>query len=145
MASETTYYQGRNLVITYNGVPVGCSKTCTFELNTAVSDSTTKCDVKGGVLWAKNTPQKNDWKLTDNGVIPIQDSAGLAMEHSFIFLVKAQSQQLYAYATFEDPAGILIGGNVWVTSTKSSGALDSDTTYDVTLTGDGPLDFIPVS
>lgn len=143
--AETTYYQGRNLVITWNGVPVGCSKTATVELNTAVSDSTTKCDVKNGVLWAKNTPQKNDWKITDNGLVPIQDSAGLATEHSLIFLMKAQALQTKGYATWEDPAGLLVGGDVWVTSTKSSAALDSDTTYDVTLTGDGPMNFVAVS
>lgn len=143
--ANPTFYQGRNLVVTWDGIPVGCSKTATFELNTAVSDSTTKCDNVGGVLWSHGSPQKNDWKITDNGLVPIQTSAGEATEHSLMFFVRAQAQQVKGYATWEDPAGILVGGDVWVTSTKSSAAVDSETTYDVTLTGDGPLNFIAVS
>jgi len=140
------YFQGRNLVIYYGGVPVGCSKTCTFELTTATSNSTTKCDVVNGVLWTRNSPQENSWKLTDNGVVPVQTSAGMATEHAGLFFVKTQAQQLQGYATFEDrTSGILIGGNVWITSTKITGSTTEDTTYDLTMDGNGPLDFVAVS
>lgn len=139
------FYQGRNLVLYWNGIPVGCSKTSTFELNTAVSDTTTKCDNVAGVLWSRSSPQKNDWKLTDNGLVPIQTSAGLATEHSLMFFVKAQAQQVLGYATWVDSAGIFVGGDVWITATKSSAAVDSETTYDVTLTGNGPIAYLPIS
>lgn len=145
--ANSQYFQGRNLVVYWDGIPVGCSKTCSFELTTDVSDSTTKCDVKSGVLWARNSPQKNSWSITDSGVVPIQNSAAMATEHSLMFFVQAQASQIKGYAQFEDPSnpGIFIGGDVWITSTKSTGALTEDTTYDITLTGDGPIDFLPLS
>jgi hypothetical protein len=144
--ATTAYKPGRNLVIYWNGVPVGCSKTASIEITTSTSDSTTKCDVVGGVLWANNTPQKNSFTITDNGMVPVLTSAGMATEKSIRFFQTAQIQQVKGYATVIDSTtGDILGGDVWVTSSKLTGETESDQTYDVTLTGTGPLSLVAVS
>jgi len=141
----TQYMQGRNLNIFANGIPVGCSKTATIELTTATSDSTTKCDVINGILWANNTPQANSWTLTDNGVVPVLASSGTPTEYSLQQFATWQISQVKVYVEFRGPFNILYGGDAWVTSTKGTASTTDDFTYDVTFTGTGPLRPVAVS
>lgn len=144
--ADTTYTKGRNLLIYMNGKSVGCSKTCTIEVTTGTSDSTTKCDVAtNGVLWQNNSPQVNSWKLTDSGVIPINDGSG-NNEISAQALIRFQIAQTKVYVQFQDiTTGEWFGGNGWITSTKASGSTTEDATYDVTIDGTGSLSSVPVS
>lgn len=143
----TSYMQGRNINIFVNGVPVGCSKTSTFEITTATSDSTTKCDLSPttGVLWSNNTPQANSWNMTDNGVVPILASSGQPTEYSIQAIANFQIRQTKVYVEFRGPFGILYGGDAWATSTKGTAGLTDDFTYDVTLSGTGELRQVAVS
>lgn len=148
MAADTVYVQGRNLLIYVNGKPVGCSKTATLEITTAVSNSTTKCDVDPvtNALWTHNSPEENSWKLTDSGTIPIQNSAGMATEFAARAIADFQIAQTLVYAQLQDSlTGEWYGGNGWVTSCKLSGETTADATYDITIDGTGPLSKIPVS
>ena len=144
----TTYIQGRNFIV-YNGTtPIGCAKTNTAELTTATSDATTNCDVAAdGTLWQRNVPQKNSFKITVNGLMPVQNSAQMLTQQTGLALMKLQAAQTLLYFTFQDPAagGLWMGGNGYITSTKLSAATDQEATFDVTFDGDGKLDFLPVS
>jgi len=144
----TTYIQGRNFIV-YNGTtPIGCAKTLTAELATATSDATTNCDVASdGTLWARNVPQKNSFKITVNGLMPVQNSVQMLTQQTGLALMKLQAAQTLLYITFQNPqsGGLWMGGNAYITSSKVSAQTEQEATFDVTFDGDGKLDFLPVS
>jgi hypothetical protein len=145
------YYQGRNFIIYVNGIPVGCSKTCSIELTSALSNSTTKCDVDQATnsLWTHNTPQENSWKLTDSGTVPILNSSGQVTELAGLALIALQAAQTKCYVQFErfqnGVATEWIGGDGYITSCKLNADTTADLAYDITIDGTGPLSTLPVS
>jgi len=145
----TDYIQGRNFFV-YNGTtPIGCAKTLTAELTTATSDATTNCDVADdGTLWQHNVPQKNSFKITVNGLMPIQSSAQMLTQQTGLALMKLQAAQTKLYVTFQNATagGLWMGGDVYISSTKLSATTDSEATFDVTFdSAGGKLAFLPVS
>lgn len=142
------YIQGRNFIVYDGTTPIGCAKTLTAEITTQTSDATTNCDVAAdGTLWQRNVPQKNSFKITVNGLMPVQNSAQMTTQETGLALAKKQAAQTKLYITFQNPVagGLWMGGNAYITSSKLSAATDSEATFDVTFDGDGKLDFLPVS
>lgn len=144
--SQTTFIEGKNLIVTVDGVPIGCDKSTNLEVTTAMYDTTTKCSQTNGVLFQEQVPEVISTKMTGNGLVAIVTSAGLPHEVSAKYLLDAQYTQLKVYATWADAGNnIFYGADAYFTSLKVGANFNEVATYDYTLETTGAVLTIPVS
>jgi hypothetical protein len=140
--------RGKDLVVYIDGIPIGCSKTADLTITSKTTDTTSKCDTApNGEIWNSAVPTSIGWTISDSGFVVIDNtSQGGVNEYSAVRLIDAQTSAQKVYVTFSSFDGkIFYGGDAWITTNKITAPVEDIATYDVTITGNGPLSKTPVS
>jgi predicted secreted protein len=142
--------KGSDLQVYIGTLPIGCDKTCTFEVTTKTVDTTSKCSIDAnGFLQSENQVVMTMTKITGNGftVYDVVASGG-APEFSTSHMLSSIFAQQKVYAVYKAGHGNLAryyGGDFFFTSVKETAAFDGVVTYDYELTQAGPIVAFPVS
>lgn len=118
---------GRNLIVALDGVAVGGSKACQFELSRSFIQACSPTEAQ--VL--DKIPTTYDWLLSCDGLIPAS-SVTVSLEDKLIAGTKC-------FVAFTDGNGDKRAGFVYVKSCRQSGSVGSLATYSVSFESTGAI------
>jgi len=138
--------RGKDIIITVNGMAIGCDETCDIEVSSSMITTTTKCSKdSNGNIWEEVVPNINSVKFTGNGIVPFSTSAGYD-ENSFQQLASAQFRQLKCYVTWGIAGtNLFYGMDGYLTTNKATGPYNDVSKYNYAIQGTGPITTAAIS
>ena len=148
MAGDPQYFKCQDLIVSVNGVMVGCDQSATFELSTDTFDITSKCtvDPASGQLYKSVIPTTNNYKISGNGFTILDNSAsGGQNEVSTAEMIRLLLAQTKVLITWTRGDNVLYSFNGYFTSIKEVGKVKEVSTYDYTIESTGLMTIAPLS
>lgn len=145
-ANDPVYFLGKDLVVSMDGIAIGCDTTCTIEMAIKTFDNSSKCTVDSdGNLFGSMIATSTSMKATGDGFTVLDQSAsGGAHEVSGATLMDLAISKAKVYISFT------VGTRVWgcdayLTAFKQTAKYDEILTYSYTFDSSGIIHKVPVS
>lgn len=129
---------GIKVLVYVDDTAIAESLSASIEFSTNEIDTTTKSS--GG--WSEMLPGVRSWSITDNGLKEWGTASGNTATLEDTWINRTKIAVKFATADSGDRG---FQGDAYITSLSESADIDSGATYDVTITGTGPISTFTVT
>jgi len=125
---------GTNLRLYVDGNPVAYAVTCSLSMTRNFTDTIHKDNPGSG--WAESTPGSASFTLTTDGLF---NEDGTNNAPADLFALFTNKTQVAFYFSNENAGDTRYYGNGYISSLEFSATVEENSTYSVTINGDGQI------